>query len=166
MIAKDADKTEHDSPLRAEITGYFVESAQALGLPKSLGEIYSVVFLSEKALCMADITEKLGISIGTASQGLRQLRQLKAIRTVYLPGDRRDYYVAETELRRLMANFLSEVIQPQIDSGIERLQRAEDLIQKLPPAEQDQYAQRINKLKQWNQRSGKVLPLISKWIKI
>jgi len=84
--------------IRTEVIAFFVEALQTLGLPKSLGEIYALIFLSPEAVSMAEISEQLSISMGTTSQGLRQLRQLKAVRTVYQPGERRDYFTAETEL--------------------------------------------------------------------
>ena len=74
---------------------------------------------------MDQIVNRLGISLGSASQGLKTLRSLKAVRTNYVPGDRRDHYLAETEFRRLFANFIKEEIMPHMESAKERIERME-----------------------------------------
>ena len=45
--------------------------------------------------------ELLKISKGSASQGLRALRQLGAVSSVFEPGDRKERFVAEIRLRKL-----------------------------------------------------------------
>lgn len=150
--------------IRAEVIGFFVEALQTLGLPKSLGEIYALIFLSPEAVSMAEISEQLGISMGTTSQGLRQLRQLKAVRVVYQPGERRDYFTAETELRQLTAHILTEVMQPRIEAGRERIARATAELPHLPKATRSHYQHRMAKLRHWNEASAEMLPLLAKWI--
>lgn len=153
-------------PVLGEALPFFVESAQMLGLPKSLGEIYAIVFFSTRPLCMEDIVRKLQISLGTASQGLRQLRQLKAVRVVSLAGERRDYYVAETELRQLLGNFLAEVVSPQISTGAQRLERIQNKLPEVAPASRKLYKQRLAKLEQWNRAGASLIPRIARWIRI
>ncbi|MGE9293912.1 MAG: GbsR/MarR family transcriptional regulator [Puniceicoccales bacterium] len=152
--------------IEVEALAYFVEVAQMLGLPKSLGEIYAVVFLSSQPLCMEAIIRKLNISLGTASQGLRQLRQLKAVRAISIPADRRDYYEAETELRPLIGNFLAEVVVPQMESGQSRLRALGSLLAEVEPDKQAHYQNRLAKLEQWNRTGGKLIPRIAQWIRI
>ena len=77
---------------------------------------------------MDDISSRLSISMGSTSQGLKTLRSLKAIRTSYIQGDRRDHFIAETEFRRLFSNFIKEDILPHLDSATERITRMETSI--------------------------------------
>ena len=58
---------------------------------------------------------QLGISIGSASQGLRTLRNLKAVKSSYVPGKRKDHFLAETEFRRLFSNFIKDEILPHLE---------------------------------------------------
>lgn len=149
-----------------EALAYFSEAAQMLGLPKSLGEIYAVVFLSSQPLCMEDIIRRLHISLGTASQGLRQLRRLQAVHVRALPGDRRDYYVAETELRHLIGNFLAEVVMPQLQSGAGHLETMRDQLHSVGVGRHGHLKARLAKLEQWNRTGAKLIPRIAKWIRI
>ena len=53
-----------------------------LGLPKSIGEIYGLLYVTQEALSLDDLVSRLGISKGSTSQGLKMLRKLGAVREV------------------------------------------------------------------------------------
>jgi len=68
--------TEEAASLRLiqeEMAGIFADLADLLGNPSSLGSIYGLLFASTEPLSMEEIVERLGVSTGTASQGLRRL---------------------------------------------------------------------------------------------
>lgn len=71
---------------------------QEIGLPRSLGQIYGLIFLSAEPLSLDQISEDLLISKASASTGSRYLLALHAIRQVWIPGDRRDFFEARGEL--------------------------------------------------------------------
>jgi hypothetical protein len=52
---------------------------QVFGVPKSVGQIYGLLYASPEPLSFSDIVERLDISKGSASQGLQLLRSLGAI---------------------------------------------------------------------------------------
>jgi hypothetical protein len=52
---------------------------QVFGVPKSVGQIYGLLYASPEPLSFSDIVERLEISKGSASQGLQLLRSLGAI---------------------------------------------------------------------------------------
>ena len=96
-------KESFQSELEVEAIEFFVRMMSIMGLPRSVGEIYGLLYFSEMPLSMDDISSRLSISMGSTSQGLKTLRSLKAIRTSYVQGDRRDHFIAETEFRRLFS---------------------------------------------------------------
>src|ERR1043166_2383342 len=67
---------------------------QGFGLPRSTGQIYGLLYLSKKPLSLDDLVELLSISKGSASTGTRHLASWGAIRQVWVPGDRRDFFEA------------------------------------------------------------------------
>src|SRR5881392_2903241 len=77
------------NPLETEIIDFFVQLSRLLGQPRSLAEIYGLLFISARPLSMDDLIERLQLSKGSASQGLKFLHSLGAIHMVYVPGDRR-----------------------------------------------------------------------------
>src|SRR5437870_12186876 len=105
------------SPLEVEIIDFFVQISRVLGQPRSLAELYGLLFISARPLAMDDLIERLQMSKGSASQGLRFLRNVGAVRMIYMPGDRRVLCGAVFELRDLGARFLREQVVPHLDSG-------------------------------------------------
>ena len=63
---------------------------QRLGLPRSSGQIFGLLYLSTQALSLDEIAEALEISKASVSTGTRQLLGWHAIRQVWKPGDRKD----------------------------------------------------------------------------
>ena len=154
--------TKSMSALESEVVALFVRVADLLNLPRSVGELYGVLYISEEPLCLDDLRLKLRISKGSTSQGLKILRSFGAIRKVYVPGDRKDFYVAESSLRKIAGGFASEQIQPHLESGSERLERIRVLLAAESPSEA--LEERVERLENWQKRANQVLPVVLKLI--
>lgn len=140
----------------------FVHAAQLIGIPKSMGQIYGLLFCSDKPLHMDAIVTRLGISKGSASQGLKTLRQIGAIHNVFQPGDRRDHYAAELKLRRLVSGFLTNELRPHLESGTRRLEHIEELSKQDDARGQALADERLAILRTWHGKTSKLLPLVQK----
>jgi HTH-type transcriptional regulator, glycine betaine synthesis regulator len=150
------------TPFEAEVIGLFVQLSQALGQPRSLAELYGLLFISARPLAMDDLMERLGLSKGSASQGLRFLRNAGAIKMVYVAGDRRVHYEAVAELRNLATRFLRDQIIPQLDTGLKRIEDIAAMLKQLPADKRAQVSSRVTMLQSWGKKSRKVLPIIVK----
>ncbi len=157
-----ATQTDTLTDIEAEVIDIFVRASQVIGLPKSIGEIYGLLFIATGPMSMDQIMEKLRISLGTASQGLKQLRAFRAVKAVYVPGERKDFFTAESEFRKLTAGFFKEEVFPQLENTAERLEVLKPLLQEVPADQADHYRSRIEKIERW-QKSG--LNLLGKVIK-
>ncbi len=152
--------------LEIESINFFVRLMSLLGLPRSVGEIYGLLYFSPEPLSMDQIATRLEISIGSASQGLKTLRSLKAVKTSYVPGNRRDHYVAESEFRRLFSTFLNDEILPHLESAKERIERMEEALPKVSEDEKSFYDIRIEKLRRLTKAGGRLLPALARLLKI
>jgi DNA-binding transcriptional regulator GbsR (MarR family) len=92
-----------------------------LGLPRSTGQIYGLLYLSPKPLSLDDLAATLSISKGSASIGTRHLAGWGAIRQVWVQGDRRDHFEALGDLARLLQASYSEFVKPRLASSERRL---------------------------------------------
>lgn len=104
------------SPGEAQVISVFVQLAQAMGMQKSLGEIYGLLYATPEPLAFQDIVDRLGLSKGSVSQGLRFLRTVGAIKPVVVVGDRREFFEPVLELRALVGGFLKERLNPELES--------------------------------------------------
>ena len=159
-------ETINTSELELESIDYFVRFMSMLGMPRSVGEIYGLLYFSPDPLSMDVIASRLGISIGSASQGLRTLRSLKAVKVTYVLGDRRDYYVAEAEFRHLLSTFIKEEIMPHLESGKERIERMEEILGEQQNEEAAFCRLRIEKLKRLQKASSRLLPTLAGLLKL
>lgn len=148
--------------LEAEVIGLFVELSRLTGQPRSYAEIYGLLFISARPITMEEIIERLGISKGSASQGLRFLHKAAAVKMVYVHRDRRVHYEAVAELRHLVTAFLRDQIIPQLESSRARLEHIFELIHELPAEERSKIRGRITMLQSWAKKSRQFLPLVVK----
>jgi DNA-binding transcriptional regulator GbsR (MarR family) len=94
---------------------------QVFGVPRSLGQIYGLLYLAPAPLSLDDIAELLGISKASASTGTRQLAFWGGIRQVWVHGDRRDYFEAEPEIGNLLRSGYAEFLKPRLATAQRRL---------------------------------------------
>lgn len=134
-----------------------------LGLPRSIGGIYGLLFISPAPLSLDDLVERLGISKGSASQGLRTLKDLGAVREVSVQHSRRCHYQADTELKSLVGGFIREQVRPHLESGQTKISRLNDAIPHEPDPEQREfYDSRVKQLEKWMSKARLILPILQK----
>ena len=139
----------------------FLNAAQSVGLPKSLGQIYGLLFCRDESLSMGEIMELLQISKGSASQGLRALKQLGAVNLVFERNDRKERFLAEIRLRKLVSGFIREQGEPHLEKGLARLENLENLLS----SEEDLDSAHRGKCKEkilvgWHRQMSRLLPLV------
>jgi DNA-binding transcriptional regulator GbsR (MarR family) len=151
--------------LQRQVVDFFVDGVRVLGLPRSLGEIYGLLFISPAPLSLDDLVRDLGISKGSVSQGLRTLRTLGAVREAMGNGDRRTYYEPAVDLKKLVGGFIREQVRPHLDSGKTKLQSIADIAsQTADPVEREFFTDRLERLESWMKRGGQVLPVLQKML--
>jgi DNA-binding transcriptional regulator GbsR (MarR family) len=107
---------------------------------------------------------RLHISLGSASQGLRQLRSFKAVRPVYVPGARREHFEAEDQFRKLIGAFLADEVATQLGEAGDRLRRLATLIEAEPADKQEWLRQRLAKLESVNANAHRLLGLVARFL--
>ncbi len=157
------------SPTQASIVDFFAHAATSLSLPKSVGSLFGLLYGATEPLCFDQIVTLLQISKGSASQGLRMLQNLNAVRTVFVTGDRRTFYEAEISLRRLVSGLLDQSVRPQLESSAQRL---ESILESLNGQPKDQSPEdrernqvlttRIQGLQSWHSKATRLLPWLAR----
>ena len=164
-VAKVSSSNQKDFLDKWEIAviDLFLNAANSFGLPKSYGQIYGLLFCRDQSLSMDEVMKLLQISKGSASQGLRALRQLGAVSSVFEPGDRKERFVAEIRLRKLVGGFLREQADPHLEKGVARLQQIEGLLGKVDGKDScNRGIRRHEILSGWHRQMSRLLP----WVKM
>ena len=151
------DSIEH------QMVNIFVDGARILGLPPSIGEIYGLLFISPTPLALDDFVERLGISKGSVSQGLRMLKGLRAVHEVESASDRRTYYEPAIELKRLAGGFIREQVRPHFKSAETRIRDLAEKAQEIDDPESRKFLRaRIERIDTWRRSTNKLLPILQK----
>ena len=109
------------SLVRTEMVDTMAKVALMLGLPKSTGQIYGLLYLSPEALSLEVIAERLSISKASVSTGVRELVSWHVVQQVFVAGDRRAYYAAEPDLREALRAIYMDACKPKLGKVERRL---------------------------------------------
>lgn len=149
---------ENRDLLLARVLEFFSDTVKVLGLPKSVGELYGLLFISKNALSLDDMVQRLGMSKGSASQGLKMLRTLGAVKEVEVTSSRKVYYEADVELKSLVGGFIREEVRPHMASAKVKI----DEMRRIDVSGDEFYEERLGKLNSWRKRAKLVLPILQK----
>lgn len=151
-------------PWESEVMILFTSVANMFGFRKSVGTIYGYLFCQDQPLNLEAIMQDLDMSKGTVSQGLTFLRKAGAVKLTFVHGDRREHFVPEVSLKKLVAGFLRDQVYPHMESGEERICALESLVRgsgsEVPKIIDD----RIKRLRSWQRQAKLLLPIVQKFL--
>jgi DNA-binding transcriptional regulator GbsR (MarR family) len=94
------------------------------GFRRQLGRIWTVLFLSEKPLAAPALCDRLQISTGLLSMSLTELRRWGVVKSVAIPGDRKEHFEAETDIWSLVRRVLAERERRVVESALAVVEEA------------------------------------------
>ena len=117
---------------------HFGEMGSRWGINRTVGQIYALLFVSERPLNADEIAETLDFSRSNVSMGLKELGAWKLVRMQHLPGDRRDYFSAPEDVWAIFRTLAEERRKREIDPTLSLLR---DALLAQPESASEQYAQ-------------------------
>ena len=124
-----------------EIKENFVQGlsqiSQFWGLPKSMGAIFGVLYLSPVELSLDEIVEQTGFTKGAISTSVRTLARMGLIHRQSKLGDRKDYYVAEDDFYKVVRSILKGRENSEFDRALASVGQTLDILEASPPSESD-----------------------------
>ncbi len=97
------------------------EMGSEWGVNRSVAQIHALLYLSDKPRHAEDICEKLGLARSNVSNGLKELQSYQIVRRVHVEGDRRDHFLADTDLWDMLMKITAERKRREIDPTIQLL---------------------------------------------
>ena len=104
--------------VRSEFIQGMGEISRFWGFSPVMGQIYGLMYLTEGSTTAEVIMRELGISKGNVSINLRNLDRWGMVRKSRKPGDRKEYYEAETDFVRIFVNVLMERKNREFDRSL------------------------------------------------
>ena len=157
------------SQSRLELIESAGHSAQVLGFPKSIGEIYGLLYLAPQPLSSPQICEVLSASKGGVSQGVRQLLALGFIKKVRVLGNRKEHYEAVLEIGEVMRTGFDQMIKARASAAERRMKSIKTTLKsersELDLADYALINRRLQRLSQAQKRVKKLIPLMDTFLK-
>ena len=97
------------------------EMGSEWGVNRSVAQIHALLYLSDRPRHAEDICDKLGLARSNVSNGLKELQSYQIVRRVHVEGDRRDHFVAESDLWDMLMKITAERKRREIDPTIQLL---------------------------------------------
>ena len=88
------------------------------GVNRSVSQIHALLYLSDKPLHAEQIVDALGLARSNVSTALKELGGYNIVRRVHVEGDRRDHFVAETDLWEMLTRIAEGRKRREIDPTI------------------------------------------------
>lgn len=157
---EERDENLAQTHIETALVEVFSELADLFGNPRSHGQIYGLLFSSPEPMRMEDIARRLGISIGSASQGLRVLEEIGAVERD--TSGRYATFTARAELKTLIAGFVQRRLVPRIEANLARLDGVRPDLSDLGAGLAREYRWRLERVTKWHRRALDFLPLARK----
>ncbi len=141
-----------------ESADFFVQMAGILGVPRSVAQIYALLYAANSAPDFDQIQAKLGMSKGSVSQGLKFLRDHEMILAVKAKGVRRERWEPTPSLAASLVNLVRRQVLPALQQSTPALQRVFDGAQTAGAS--PEVLERLSRLKRWNARALELFPLM------
>src|SRR5688572_1036703 len=81
---------------------------QFWGFKRPMGRLWTLLYLAPEPLTAADIAQSLHMSAGAVSMTLNELSKWGAVKKTWRPGERRDFYEAETSVWKLVRRVIGD----------------------------------------------------------
>ena len=149
--------------------GIFIDivgnTGASLGLSRFVVQIYVLLYMSPGRLSLEDIAKRLRASKGNVSINMKTLMNWGAVKKIWQRGSRKDFYEANRDVGRIIANKLKTGLRQKIDDVMEGVDEMEKMLNSSEAGltaeeEKKTYQAYRERIKEIRKISGKVNSLL------
>lgn len=137
------------------------------GLNSVMAQLYVILYLSHRPLSLNEMCERLRISKGSVSVNIRALERYRVVRRIWVKGSRKDYYEAETNISRVMADRLTSMFKRRLLEVDGMLNTSSSLLNSTSTSGDDKeekaievFKERVNRLKSLQKKVASLLSML------
>ena len=138
-----------------------------LGLNNIMAQLYAILYLSNEALSLDDMVQRLKISKGSASINIRALESYGAVKRVWVRGSRKDFYEADTDIIRVVMDRIKLIGRLRLSEMDEMLKSSFGILSTISSSDKDEdaairaFRQRLDKLEALHRQVESLFGLIN-----
>lgn len=142
------------SPLVQTFVLHFGEMGSRWGINRTVGQIYALIYLSDKPLNADQLVEALGFSRSNIAMGIKELVSMKLVMLRHIPDDRKDYYATHEDIWEIVRNLVEERKKREIDPTLSMLR---SIMMETPSSDEEKHAQ--DKMREMHD----LIEMLTKW---
>ncbi|NOY93459.1 MAG: MarR family transcriptional regulator [Deltaproteobacteria bacterium] len=121
------------------------------GFKRNMGRVWAVLHLSDRPLSAAELRSRLGLSSGAVSMTVNELSRWGVIKRVWQAGERRDYFVPEGNIWKMVSRVYAQreklEVLDAIDAFEQALTMAEEKAASATPEESERAARQVERIR-------------------
>lgn len=126
------------------------------GINKSIAQIQALLLIAPEPVTTDTIMEELQISRGNANMSIRQLQDWGIVYKKSVPGDRKEYFVAEKDVWKWALKIGNVRKQRELNPVLDLLQEIASDKEAGKTAEEKEFAKQMKELNAFTQQVGKL----------
>lgn len=124
------------------------------GYSRAMGGLYAALYLSPGPLSLDELIPIVGVTKGSISTNIRALEQLGIVHRQLRTGDRKDYYVADTDFWKIVKTILERRQKPEFDQALNGVSSTLKQVRSRPKSQPDSelarfYEQRLETMERF-----------------
>ena len=150
----------------AEAKSQFIASWGAFGthwgINRTMAQIHALLLVSADPLSQDDIMEQLSVSRGNANMNIRELIDWGLVDRVIIPGERREYFIAEKDIWKVATQIVKERKKRELNPMLKLLDQLEEVEGDKKDKHIKQFTDTVNGIKRFGLQADKMLDVLVK----
>jgi len=136
--------------------------ASQWGINRTMAQIHSLLLISPDALSAEDIMAELNISRGNVNMNVRELMDWDLVQKVFVPGERREFFVAEKDIWKVATLIMYQRKKRELDPMVKVLNQLSEVEGDKRTAEVKAFTETVNNIRKFAGQAEKTLDTIIK----
>ena len=132
------------------------------GVNRTMAQIHALLLISPNPLSAEDVMGELSISRGNANMNLRALIDWNLIYREIIPGERRDFFVAEKDMYRVGMRILRERRKRELEPVVALLDEFKSVKADFKKEEAAEFKKIVSNLSEFTQNADKAVEKLVK----
>jgi len=132
------------------------------GINRTMAQIHALLLVSADPLSQDDIMEQLSVSRGNANMNIRELIDWGLVDRVIIPGERREYFIAEKDIWKVATQIVKERKKRELNPMLKLLDQLEDVEGDKKDKHIKQFTDTVNGIKRFGLQADKMLDVLVK----
>lgn len=132
------------------------------GINRTMAQVHALLLISADPLSQDDIMEQLNVSRGNANMNIRALMDWGLVERVIIPGERREFFVAEKDIWKVATQILRERKKREFDPMMRTVESLENIEGDKKDKNHKQFTETISSIKSFGRQADRMMDVMVK----